>query len=103
MCGSSSELLTSSYTEFIVFAMLISNIVPVLATAAAVFAPAAAATDMSLKWHSKTDCNDHGGPVREYSRNNCIPLASTTHGVTIISHNPPCKSKRMSPSSRSRC
>lgn len=74
--------------------MLISNIVPAMATAAAVFAPAAAAWDMKLKWQSKTTCSDSGGPARTYSRNECIPLSESSHGVTILEHNAPCKSKR---------
>ncbi|KAK6819407.1 hypothetical protein PG987_015890 [Apiospora arundinis] len=54
--------------------MLISNIVPFMATAAAVFAPAAAAWDYKLKWHSKTTCSTKGGPTRSYDRGTCIPL-----------------------------
>ncbi|KAK7928346.1 hypothetical protein PG985_005344 [Apiospora marii] len=71
--------------------MLINNIIPIVATAAAVFAPATAAWDMKLKWHSKTTCSGGGGPSRTYSRNNCIALASTDHGVQVQDHTNGCK------------
>ncbi|KAK7998401.1 hypothetical protein PG989_006441 [Apiospora arundinis] len=71
--------------------MLISNIVPFMATAAAVFAPAAAAWDYKLKWHSKTTCSTKGGPTRSYDRGTCIPLSKTDHGVTVVDHRTPCR------------
>lgn len=74
--------------------MLISNIVPFMATAAAVFAPAAAAWDYKLKWHSKTTCSTKGGPTRSYDRGTCIPLSKTDHGVTVVDHRTPCRGKR---------
>ncbi|KAJ4301315.1 hypothetical protein N0V90_003406 [Kalmusia sp. IMI 367209] len=44
----------------------------------------ARALDMKVKWHSKTNCKDSGGPNRSYSRGVCMPLTQTDHGVKIV-------------------
>ncbi|KAK8050881.1 hypothetical protein PG993_002266 [Apiospora rasikravindrae] len=71
--------------------MLTSNIAPAIATAVAVFAPAAAAWDMKVKWQETTTCVDHGGPARTYVRDDCMPLTQFDHGVKTLHHVAPSK------------
>lgn len=74
--------------------MLVSNIVPFIAAAAAVFAPAASAWDFKVKWNRKTNCAVKGGPVRYHDRGVCMPLTKTDHGVDVLGHTTGCKSKK---------
>ncbi|KAK8092422.1 uncharacterized protein PG998_014907 [Apiospora kogelbergensis] len=71
--------------------MLVSNIVPFIAAAAAVFAPAASAWDFKVKWNRKTNCAVKGGPVRYHDRGVCMPLTKTDHGVDVLGHTTGCK------------
>ncbi|KAI1324229.1 hypothetical protein F5Y16DRAFT_402635 [Xylariaceae sp. FL0255] len=43
--------------------------------------------DVTVKWHSTTNCNGKGGPARQYSSPDCITLTSDTHGVIIEDEN----------------
>lgn len=56
----------------------------------------ARAFDMRLQWSGNSGCSALG-PVRDYSRNVCIPLSDNTWAVKIIDHNSRCKSKIPSP------
>ncbi|PKY00354.1 hypothetical protein P168DRAFT_322411 [Aspergillus campestris IBT 28561] len=40
--------------------------------------------DVQLKWHEKTNCDDKGGPKRDYSDGACLDLAESTRGVEIL-------------------
>jgi hypothetical protein len=51
------------------------------------------ALDMKVKWYPYTTCSSGGGPARSYSRNVCMPLTDTDHGVKILDRIGDCRSK----------
>lgn len=50
------------------------------------------ADDFRVRWSGSNGCGSRLGPVRGYSRGNCIALSSTTLDVLIVDHVQGCKS-----------
>lgn len=83
--------------------MLFNNLAATILAASALLVPTAMgqdapslaprSLDMTVKWHSRTTCSDKGGPERSYSRDVCMPLTDTNHGVEIIDRLESCRSK----------
>ncbi|RDW61561.1 hypothetical protein BP5796_11453 [Coleophoma crateriformis] len=49
--------------------------------------------DMEVRWFPTTNCHSGGGPPRGYSRNVCIPISTTSHGIKILESLGSCRSK----------